>query len=723
MARARSTIRALASERGHALLIAVLAVAAAGLLGVALLEMGVIEAGLVTRDIAEVQALYCAEAQAARLYNLYAPLADPAGTLAAQTLPETVVRLAGRDFRVTGSAEVDPGAQTVTVTATCAMADGRTRTVQRQGLREFLPPPFHNALSSMGFDCTGGTCVQKLAGDLVLGGSGDPVTDGSGHTVGGRDRVRGDLYVAGWGFLRGQAQVEGFSPTDAQATITHYPGGGVESASPGFDPAAPGAVAQGDLPALALSPGIDEIRAALTRPDGTLKMRGSLGGSTIYNLRQIFDELGETREGNSERNLARPANCTFGVASADEKCQVWQEMAIVGARRTCAPVCASGVVNPDPPDSADPKASYYFMGIPRGTGLSPQQTSFPAIFRAVVGASAELQQLGFVANSFATLGSRLDAFYGLSPTGDGRVTRLVELTVGVDPDTGEEALRPAPPIFYVDGYWRADGGSSFAYNGRATVVATKSVVLSDNILYLGSLENVNLTLPPSTGACAPPASDRTACGLADVLGLVAREDLWYGDPGPAGATVSEIQAVMVAGRNANMFSYTSSAACCKGTDNPVTLAGTVVAGRQVQMMRDWAYPGDDRNGANQTCEAAGAGCRPVGFFRYDPADPARPNPHCPAGQTACWLFMTVVDGALVADPGLFHKAFLGCEGPEVCEHPRRRITHFQLNVNYDRRLRAAANILPPGLPTGGGLPYVSLSRIAWRDCGHNPSCS
>jgi hypothetical protein len=155
----------------------------------------------------------------------------------------------------------------------------------------------------------------------------------------------------------------------------------------------------------------------------------------------------------------------------------------------------------------------------------------------------------------------------------------------------------------------------------------------------------------------------------------------------------------------------------------MTLDGTVVAGRQIQMMRDWAYPGDDRNGANQSCESAGAGCRPVGFFRADPADPRRPNPYCPAGQTGCWLFMKVVNGSLVPDPDLLQKAFVGCEGAEVCRAPQRRITHFQLNIRYDRRLRSAANLLPPGLPTGSGLPYVGLTRIAWKDCGANPSCN
>ena len=59
--------------------------------------------------------------------------------------------------------------------------------------------------------------------------------------------------------------------------------------------------------------------------------------------------------------------------------------------------------------------------------------------------------------------------------------------MGTDPATGMSVMRD-PPIFYIDGYWRTDGSTSgFAYNGRATIAATKSVIFSDSLLYLGSL--------------------------------------------------------------------------------------------------------------------------------------------------------------------------------------------------------------------------------------------
>lgn len=718
-----------AGQQGSALLMVLVGVLVAAVAGFALFELGVIEAGLVTRDIAEVQGFYCAEAQAARIYNLYDLFGDPAGT--AGPLPASTHRivLAGTTYVATVSVAVDAATGTVTATATCALPDGRTRTVQRQGTRVFLP--FESTGASLGYACP--TCPQAAVGDLNLGGAGSPVRIG-GPMVGGADVVNGDVYVAGRALLRGESTITGYSSSDSQATVTLFPGGALVDESSAFDGGAPGVQGTGTYPRPNITNAqgtgvLDQIKASVTNPDLTPKMKSTWGGSTVYNLDEIFRQLGEVNQGNSERNLARPAGCTFGVASANEQCRIWQDLAIIGPKRTCgAPSDCAGVAGPTD------RPSYYFMGLPRSPSVSPQQTSFATIFAAAVNASAELQQLGFVADSYASLGSRLDQMLGTSPSGEGRVSRLVDLTVGVDPATGHSVVREAPPIFYVDGYWRVDGGTSFAYNGRGTVVATKSIVLSDNLLYLGSTSNVNLTLPPSSGPCQAPASDRTLCGLADVLGLVAQDDVWFGDPGPSGSTLHEVHAFMVAGRDANMFDYSSAGSCCKGTANPVAFTGSLVATREFSMIRDWAYPAEDRGGANQDCNAAGGGgCKPVALFRFNPANPAQPHPWCTAGGwTECWLFMTLdAHGALVPDASLQSKAFGGgCETPAVpltspCPSRTRRITHFQLVATYDARLRTTPGLAPPGFPSGGTVIYRGLagSGFRWRDCGASPSCS
>ena len=200
------------------------------------------------------------------------------------------------------------------------------------------------------------------------------------------------------------------------------------------------------------------------------------------------------------------------------------------------------------------------MGLPRSPSVAPQGTSFSDIYAAAVTFSPELRQLGFT-TQYSSLGSRLDAILGVNPNGEGRVDRLVDLTVGMDPATGKGMERP-PSIFYVDGYWRTDGSASgFAYNGRGTIVASKSVILSDSLLYLGDMSNVNADAPK---AGCPSATDRGLCGAADMLGIIAQENIWIGDPN---GQIHEVDAVMLAGRDINLVQYAASAAtCCDGVE-------------------------------------------------------------------------------------------------------------------------------------------------------------
>jgi len=118
------------------------------LLGVALFEMSTIEAGLARSDALEIQAFYCAEAEAARVYALYAPANDPDAPandakLGKQTFPETSLVLANGQYFSSASAEVVN--DVVKVTATCRLPNGRTRTVQRN-----IAPPLKRRRGSFG---------------------------------------------------------------------------------------------------------------------------------------------------------------------------------------------------------------------------------------------------------------------------------------------------------------------------------------------------------------------------------------------------------------------------------------------------------------------------------------------------------------------------------------------------------------------------------------------
>ena len=132
-----------------------------------------------------------------------------------------------------------------------------------------------------------------------------------------------------------------WSPALARRRITVAPGKVVTSTNPQFDANAVGAAGQGQvapLPVLSNAEGsgiIDQIRSKVTNADGTPKMTGRYQDAIVYNLPEIFAQLGATNEGNRERNLARPNGCTFGSVSADVKCQIWQDLVILGPKQTC----------------------------------------------------------------------------------------------------------------------------------------------------------------------------------------------------------------------------------------------------------------------------------------------------------------------------------------------------------------------------------------------------
>jgi hypothetical protein len=684
----RLTDAILRDQRGTAFLMGLTIVMVMTLLGVALFEMSTIEAGLARSDALDIQAFYCAEAEAARVYALYAPANDKNAERPSETLGETSFTLANGTYVSSASAVVIDATEKVTVTATCRLPTGRTRTVQRNGKREYPNPLFNYAEAAAGGD------PQSVFGDMVLGSD---------------DTINGNIYVSGNVHLLGEAKVGSDPPTPPAITVAS--GKAVTSASSQFDANGPGASAQGQvtpLPVLSNVEGdgiIDQIRSKVINADGTPKMTGRYQDAIVYNLGEIFTQLGATNEGNKERNLARPSGCTFGSKSNDVKCQIWQDLVILGPRQTCA----STPCGPGPTD----KPSYSFMGLPRSPSVAPQGTSFSDIYAEAVRSSEELRQLKFTPQ-YVSLGSRLDAIL-VDRNGGAAIDRLVDLTVGIDPATGKGMERP-PSIFYVDGYWRTDGSASgFAYNGRGTIVASKSVILSDGLFYLGSTSNVNGDAPKA--GCADP-NDRQYCGAADMLGIMAQENIWVGDPN---GQIREVDAVMLAGRDINLVQYAASAAtCCDGASNPLTFNGTVLALRATALARDWADPTPGPQHQYTDCTAAQPPCRPVTFVRADTS--------C-GGTDGCWRFLSKdpATGLFTVDTTL--SGFQGCVAtqaqpftPSSCPQGRR-VTHFQtLTMNYDKRLQEHPELIPPGLPTGGRTGYSGLAAKLWKDCGGDPKC-
>jgi hypothetical protein len=720
------------NERGSVLLIAVLVVAVMSLLGVALFELSTIEAGLTTHgDVGDAQAFYCAEGALAYTYKNATDIgrintgnASPWGIRSASTVSYTYPALSANYQANNPGVPINYGSYTVsvvstggttptpTVTAACVQQNGVTRIVQA-GLN------YPNSIYEFAVVSGNSGALAKGFGNFYLGGA---------------DSVSGDIYVANTAALRGAPVLTPcFStsdpicdPTNKNPQLTAI--GGLSETSNIINQSDPASFGNTELaPTPDLTDGskpeqfVSRIRSAVGRQSpsdlaSTGQMTGTYNGSTVYNLTKIFADLGSTSEGNSERNLAKPSGCSYlQAAPTGSPCQVWQDLLYVGVRR------ATGA-DPGPSDAA----SYYFMGIPRSPSNAPQGTSFSTIYANMVGASAELQQMGFT-TSMSNLGSRLDALAGQDSqnlvTSDKSVNRLVDVTTGTDA-TGRAAPRAKAPIFFIDdGYFRVQDGTNYAYNGIATVITSKSILLADNIIYLNGIENKATSLPDTCSNI----NDRKNCGLPDVLGLVAQKDIWVGDPGASGATVEWLSGVMLAGNDVNYLGYNSASACCQGVSNPVTLNGTVMASRQATLARDWSDP--QVNDENSSCNSAGtSGCRPVQYYPNDG-----------------WKYMTIETnprsasfGALVPCSTLTwncgpsnptatctgdlsltcpqYITFQGCEGNQTCTRTARRITHFQLNVKYESRLWHNSALIPPGLPTGNSTLPVSIIPGTWKEC-------
>ncbi len=366
-----------------------------------------------------------------------------------------------------------------------------------------------------------------------------------------------------------------------------------------------------------------------------------------------------------------------------------------------APPCPPGFVGPTD------KPSYFFMGLPRSPSTAPQGTPFSDIYAAAVTSSPELQQLGFTAQ-YSSLGSRLDAILGANPNGEGRIDRLVDLTVGMHPATAK-GMERNPSIFYVDGYWRTDDSASgFAYNGRGTIVASKSVILSDSVLYLGDMSNVNADAPKT--ACAS-ATDRGLCGAADMLGIIAQENIWIGDPN---GQIHEVDAVMLAGRDINLVQYAALRRhLLRGVEPSADVQRNRAGAPRHGTGSGLGRPHAGAPGSGLQCRAASVPPRHVRPGRHElwrggllevPQQGSR-------DRTLRRRYVRArVSGGVRDDPG---------PAADAAELPARESASDPLprsSIKYDTRLHEHPELIPPGLPTRG------LAAVLWKDCGSNPKC-
>jgi hypothetical protein len=282
------------------------------------------------------------------------------------------------------------------------------------------------------------------------------------------------MYVSNVAFLRGAPVLipchsSDCDPTDKNPQLTAICPSPCQAPSPPnqvkglintstFDPSAPGAFGMTRVNPMPDVPNVvQNIRTAVGD-----QMTGTYNGSTVYNLKKIFETLGSTGEGNGERNLAKPSGCTYGSATTDQKCQVWQDLLYVGGRR------ATGA-DPGPADAP----SYYFMGIPRWHPMPLRarhlRPSTPTWSTRVRSSSkwASRRPCRVWGRGSMRWGQDSSTFL---VTSDRSVNRLVDVTMGTNAN-GQAVLRDKAPIFFIDdGYFRIEGGTNYAYNGIATVI-------------------------------------------------------------------------------------------------------------------------------------------------------------------------------------------------------------------------------------------------------------
>jgi hypothetical protein len=140
----------------------------------------------------------------------------------------------------------------------------------------------------------------------------------------------------------------------------------------------------------------------------------------------------------------------------------------------------------------------------------------------------------------------------------------------IRPDSSDW-IRPALPPHassHPDALARKSPRGSRRVNGHGRIVATNDLTLADNLIYKDGLTN-------------------TGSSTADMLGLVAQRDIWYGDP--RYGTFVEGSGIMLAGRDFN-FVFLDNGGNPKPPDNSIILNGTMLATCQVAVFRDFADP-------------------------------------------------------------------------------------------------------------------------------------
>ena len=294
------------------------------------------------------------------------------------------------------------------------------------------------------------------------------------------------------------------------------------------------------------------------------------------------------------------AGCTFGVASSDVKCQIWQDLAILGPAKLCGPS------SPCPQDLRGRRTSRATTSWDcRGARRSPRRarpfpTSTPRPSRGARSCSSSGSP-----PQYGSLGARLDAILGRSPSGEGRIDRLVDLTVGINPGDGRGHGAAAVDLLRgrVLAHGRLGVGVRIQRQGHDRLQQVRDL-LRQRVLS-GGIANVNVDLP---ARAVPPEP---------ISGFAARRTC--SGSSPRRTSGSGIQRAGPPGgrRDARGARHQSRPVrrfrrhVLRRVSHPLTFNGAVLGLRGIALARDWADP----TRPETVCATAQPPCRPITFVR------------------------------------------------------------------------------------------------------------
>ncbi len=675
------------NQRGGIFLSGLAMVSVMTLLGVALFDLARIEGGLAIGDAAANQSVACAEAALARTMvdraaggridqiNIAVSTAPgstinfPAETL---TLPMGTSCTSTVRFRDVANVQcVTGGGRCRYLTATAVGPGTATRTVQIQ--LNFLAAHFEFAMVANGLGVAG----TPGNGDVYLGGTGPaglgPPQAPPSLGPGGDDVINGDLFVSGRVLIGNPATscaglgceqrpaVNPRSTTDIRTTVTLPTGSTWTQDQAGNSGAWPGS-----------DPNPWGYRPDMPKPDVDRYVREVKASVGITPVNPTGNMTG-TYQGSPVLNLS----AAFAAMSANDDGSL---------RRPNGAPCSAYGTNSDGPANAT-NATVYCQLRHLGVMKNPDN-------RAAENADT-------VGDDFYFDGTRPGGELIAGKSGEQGAQRRIDLT----------QVAGQPPIILADGAARfhhafdgQPGDYGFAIIGRGTFVATNDLVLADNLIYQNGLD----TTDPRT---------------ADMIGLVAQRDIWYGDP--RYGTFYEGSGIMLAGRDFNfVFFDITNHAVPKTPGNHITLNGTMLANRQIAVFRDFANPNNGPRpdlcsgctDADATCGPGTTSCQAVQFDLGS----ATFNPLEACGSASgCWRFITRdANGNITFDTT--KPAFMECgQATARCGAATRKLSHYQMTLNYDNRLFTASTLVPPGMPTGAGAIFGN----SWREWQQCPPCN